>query len=102
MTLRPLAIAALAGALALAGCGKYGKLDRPGPLFANERSTTKAADEATHQMQDPARPVDTVDPRDRSMDPAPPRSLPIEGQAPNPSEMAPPGALPNPYANPSR
>lgn len=96
-----LALAALAAA-ALAGCGKMGELERPGPLFANERSTTKAADEANRQAQDPARPVDTVDPRDRSIDPAPPRSLPIEGTSPNPTETAPAGALPDPYANPRR
>lgn len=98
---RALAVALLLAA-PLAGCGKLGELERPGPLFGAARSTTKAADEANRQAQDPGRPVDTVDPRDRSVDPAPSRTLPIEGTSPNPTQSAPPGALPDPYANPRR
>jgi predicted small lipoprotein YifL len=86
-------------AAGLAGCGKVGALERPGPLFGQGRNTTQDADKA-QRAQDPSRPVDTVDPRDRSTDPAPPRTLPIEGTAPDPSKSAPQGALPNPYANP--
>lgn len=85
----------------LAGCGKMGALERPGPLFGQERNTTEDADRA-QEKQDPSRPVDTVDPRDRTTDPAPPRTLPIEGTSPNPTKTAPPGALPDPYANPRR
>jgi predicted small lipoprotein YifL len=33
MTARPLALALLAAALALAGCGKTGSLEQPAPLF---------------------------------------------------------------------
>ncbi|MCR5874660.1 hypothetical protein LRS10_11070 [Phenylobacterium sp. J426] len=88
-------------AVALAGCGKVGQLERPGPLFGAERNTTKDADDA-QRKQDPSRPVDTVDPRDRSTDPAPPRTLPIEGTSPNPTRTAPQGALPDPYAQPRR
>ena len=62
-------------AAGLAGCGKVGQLERPGPLFGAERNSTRAADEAQRQ-QDPSRPVDTVDPRDRSTDPAPQSALP--------------------------
>ena len=94
-------IAALALAAGLAGCGKVGSLERPGPLFGSERNTTKDADSAQRQ-QDPSRPVDTVDPRDRSTDPAPPRTLPIPGSGQNPTAPAPQGALPDPYANPRR
>ena len=95
---------ALAGVLlaltsGLAGCGKVGQLDRPGPLFGAGRNSTRAADEAQRQ-QDPSRPVDTVDPRDRSTDPAPPRTLPIPGAGPSATDVAPPGSLPDPYANP--
>lgn len=102
MKLRPALILALSGAALLAGCGKMGTLERPGPLFANDRSTSRQADEANRQAQDPSRPVDTVDPRDMTTDPAPPRTLPIEGTSPNPSDVGPQGALPDPYANPRR
>jgi hypothetical protein len=103
MTLRT--AAALAALLALSAglsaCGKVGRLERPGPLFGAERNSTRAADDAQRQ-QDPSRPVDTVDPRDRSTDPAPPRTLPITGTSPSPTQPAPQGALPDPYANPAR
>ena len=87
-------------ALALTACGKMGELERPGPLFGQERSTSRAADDQERQAQDPSRPVDTVDPRDRTIDPAPPRTLPIEGSGQNPAAVAPQGALPDPYRNP--
>jgi hypothetical protein len=83
----------------LAACGKVGSLERPGPLYGQGRNTTQDADKA-QRAQDPSRPVDTVDPRDRTSDPAPPRTLPIEGSGQNPTAVAPQGALPNPYARP--
>ncbi|WP_334165442.1 hypothetical protein [Phenylobacterium sp.] len=102
-TLRIPALIALLGTAALvSGCGKMGALERPGPLFGADTATTRGADEAQRQAQDPTRPVDTVDPRDRATDPAPPRSIPIQGQSPNPTQSAPQGALPDPYANPRR
>ena len=91
----------MAAAAGLSACGKVGQLERPGPLFGAERNTTKDADDAQRE-RDPARPVDTVDPRDRSTDPAPPRTLPIEGTSPDPGRTAPQGALPDPYALPRR
>jgi predicted small lipoprotein YifL len=98
----PVTLAALIALSAgLAACGKVGQLERPGPLFGAERNTTQDADKAQRE-RDPSRPVDTVDPRDRSTDPAPPRTLPIPGTAPNPTAVAPQGALPDPYANPRR
>src|SRR5476651_2182966 len=101
MSLRTLLLtgAALAVAAApLAACGKLGELEKPGPLYGAGRSTDRQAEEQQRQAQDPQRPVDTVDPRDRSIDPAPPRTLPIEGSGqPRPP---PPGALPDPYNNP--
>jgi predicted small lipoprotein YifL len=98
---RALALAALmASAAALAGCGKTGELQRPGPLNGQGRSTTRAADEQSRQAQDPNRPVDTVDPRDATTDPAPPRTLPIPGSGSDPFAQPPQGALPDPYANP--
>jgi hypothetical protein len=79
-----------------------GALERPGPLFGQGRNTTQDADNNARE-QDPARPVDTVDPRDRSTDPAPPRTLPVEGTSRTPGADRPPqGALPDPYSNPRR
>ena len=46
--------------------------------------------------------TDTIDPRDRSTDPAPPRTLPIPGTNPSPGDLPPQTALPDPYANPQR
>ena len=92
---------ALVAAAGLAGCGKVGPPERPGPLFGAERNTTKDADNRERQ-QDPSRPVDTIDPRDRDSDPAPPRTLPIPGTNPSATDVAPPSALPDPYANPRR
>ena len=91
---------ALALAAPLAACGKMGQLERPGPLNGVATATTKGSDEAVRQATDPNRPVDTIDPRDRSIDPRPPRTLPIEGTSPDPNRVAVPGSLPDPYANP--
>ncbi|MBB3891656.1 hypothetical protein GGQ61_002384 [Phenylobacterium haematophilum] len=91
MKLHPLATIALIGAAALAGCGKMGDLERPGPMFGKGSGADAGAD--------PARAVRTVDPRTRDDRPAPPRTLPIDS-AQNPTASAPQGALPDPYANP--
>jgi len=101
---RILAVSGLALAVAapLAGCGKMGQLERPGPLFGAGRNTTKGADESARQANDYSRPVNTQDPRQRTSDPAPPRTIPIEGDTRNPTASAPQGALPDPYANPRR
>lgn len=101
-TLARLGLIALALTAPLAGCGKLGELERPGPLNGAGRATTRAADEQNRQATDPSRTVDTVDPRDRTTDPAPPRTLPIEGGSGSSraARPAPAGALPDPYANP--
>jgi len=59
-------VLALALAAGLSACGKVGALDRPGPLFGGAKP---AADGST--VQDPTRPVTTVDPRDRNTDQPP-------------------------------
>jgi hypothetical protein len=101
MSLRPLiraaAVLVILGA-PLAACGKMGDLQKPGPLNGAGRATERQADEQQRQATDPQRPIDTVDPRDRSTDPAPPRAAPILGTGLSPPP--PPGALPNPYNNP--
>lgn len=77
MSRRDLALRALgATALvcALAGCGKLGDLDRPGPLFGPH------AGQPASQVPDATGPV-TVDPRDRNVDPLPPSAAPGAGPA---------------------
>ena len=91
MTLRPLVAIALIGAAALAGCGKMGPLERPGPMIG--------AGSGVDAGPNPGRTIRTVDPRNRDDRPAPPRTLPIDS-AQNPTATAPQGALPDPYANP--
>ena len=50
----------------LAGCGKMGRLERPGPMFGQ----TSAASAQHGEQQDPNRPVKTIDPRDPDPDPS--------------------------------
>ena len=101
MTLRTAAalVALVALSAGVTACGKVGQLEHPGPLFGTKANPDRSA---ANRPQDPSRPVQTVDPRDRSTDPVPPRTLPIEGTSPSPTAVAPPGALPDPYANPAR
>ena len=101
MSLRPLFLTAAAlvvAAAPLAACGKSGELEKPGLNRANRGANDRQAEEQRRQAQDPQRPVDTVDPRDRAIDPAPPRTLPIEGSGQG--LPPPPTALQNPYVNP--
>ena len=85
----------------LSACGKMGDLERPGPIFGHGAPQQPVMQR--RQQQDPNRPVQTVDPRDESATPAPPRTLPIPGQSPNPLGGPPnPTALPDPYTNPPR
>jgi len=88
-------LAALLAATALSACGKMGDLERPGPLAGKG----KAASAAGEQPQG-ARPMETVDPRDRTSDPSPPRTAPITSSGSDPFSQPPQGALPNPYARP--
>jgi hypothetical protein len=93
------AAAVVALSAALSACGKMGTLERPGPLFGHGEGVSHRP----RQQQDPNRPVQTVDPRDQTATPAPPRTLPVPGQSPNPLGAPPnPGALPDPYVNPPR
>jgi predicted small lipoprotein YifL len=94
LTAASAAILMLAGPLA--ACGKLGELEKPGPLNGAGRATDRQSEEARRQAQDPQRPVDTIDTRDRSVDPAPPRTLPIPSSGQDPFAAPPPGALPSP------
>jgi predicted small lipoprotein YifL len=98
---RALTLASLAVlAMSLAGCGKTGELERPAPLFGKGGAPAKDTDKPTREAQDPSRPVKTVDPRNQTLDPAPSRTVPIQGQSPDPMAPGPQGVLPDPYANP--
>jgi hypothetical protein len=99
MTYRMIALVALAGAVALGGCGKMGELERPGPAW-NKSSSTSGADSAQRRAQDPDTAPDTIDPRDRTTDPAPPRTLPLVGTGQDPFAAPPQGSLPDPYNRP--
>jgi predicted small lipoprotein YifL len=103
MSLRSLVTAGatvLVLAAPLSACGKLGQLEKPSALNGAGRATDRQADEQQRQAQDPSHPVDTVDPRDRATDPAPPRTLPIQGSGQNPFAAPPPGAFGNPFDNP--
>ena len=93
MTLRPLVVCA-AAAVALAGCGKMGPLERPGPILGRAPASGGADAGA-----DPARAVRTVDPRAYDDRPLPPRTLPVDSQ-PSATSAAPQGAIPDPYQTP--
>ena len=87
-------------ATSIAGCGKVGQLERPGPMFG--RTSPTDADPTPGKPQGASRPMETVDPRDRSTEPSPARTVPIPGTSPGATGVAPQSALPDPYANPRR
>ena len=89
MTPRTLALVGAISLLALgvAGCGKLGALERPGP------------DTGVDAGPEPSRTVRTVDPRNHNSDPSPPRTDPIDSTN-NPAAVSPQGALEDPYARP--
>lgn len=74
------ALAGLAALSVLAGCGKQGNLERPGPMFGHATAAPGPA-----QRQDPNRPVQTIDPRD-------PNYIPQD----QPASGAPPAPTPQP------
>jgi hypothetical protein len=78
-------------AAGLSGCGKLGRLERPGPMTRH----ASGADAGPN----PGQAVRTVDPRDRNSDPAPSRTAPIDSTN-DPMASGPQGALENPYARP--
>ena len=80
MSLRTLAVGAaavLALAAPLAGCGKLGQLEKPGSLKGAQ------AGEGPRPAVDPQRTMETVDPRDRASDPAPPIAEPAPPTPPS-------------------
>jgi hypothetical protein len=68
---------ALILAAGLAGCGKVGLLEPAAPLFGHKTPAR------VPQGQDPHRPIETVDPRDRTTDGAIP---PPPGAEPGPTQ----------------
>ena len=67
ITLTGAVTSALILATGLAGCGKVGQLEPASPMFGHRAATVPAP-----RPQDPTRPVETVDPRDRASDGLPP------------------------------
>lgn len=100
LTLQACAVA-LVLAAPLAGCGKLGQLERPGPLFG--KAPTAAESKEIHEVKrEEAAPLETIDRRDPLLAPLPERVAPIEGTNPDVNALPPPGALPNPYATPPK
>ena len=105
---KTLAISLLLAGAAVASCGKTGDLERPGPMWGAERAMTSANDTDTTRSRDDngdpnqgsEGPVNRESQVNRETDPAPPRTLPIDGANPDPFEGQPQGALPDPYNNP--
>jgi hypothetical protein len=98
MSLRhPVIIAGLVAAAGLAGCGKMGQLERPGPLFGGTPSPESAAATPAEDVET----VRTIDPRERrDMQPnLPARTDPIQNTR-DPSGKAPQGSLPDPFHYP--
>ncbi|HZZ36986.1 MAG TPA: hypothetical protein VFE03_14785 [Caulobacteraceae bacterium] len=93
--IRPLAAFLLAGALtlSLSACGKQGTLERPAPLWGAKREQYQAEQRAKAEQQN-------LKPGESAPPVMPPRSAPMPGAKPDPSQSAPPGVLPDPYARP--
>jgi hypothetical protein len=91
----------IASAATLGACGKTGELKRPGPLFGHAKGTPPAQ-QTQRQGEDPSNPIRTIDPRDMGRDsPVPAREDPIQGQSPDPTGVAPPTNMPDPYSHPT-
>ena len=106
---RSACIGALAlAALALAGCGKLGDLDRPAPLFGHgtqpnaqtqTRQTAAArarADDVRSTDAQAPQSADEVRNQGDQLPPPPLTGSPINGLPPGPNPQPPPGGLPNP------
>lgn len=107
MTGKTFALSLLLAGAAIAGCGKMGDLEQPGartaaaaPSPADPTATGRMRDDNGDPNQGSEKAVNRQSQANREVDPAPPRTLPIDGAPPDPSEVALPGALPDPYANP--
>ena len=106
--IRPLVFSLAAGSLvlAVAGCGKQGDLDRPGPIWsakskaeyeAQKRAQAAAASNAAAANQ-------PIGPQNPAVVPytttAPPSVAPIPGERTYPSGTPQQGAMPNPSTTP--
>ena len=108
--IRHLVILAAAASMTfgLAGCGKQGDLEQPAPMWgARNRAEYEA--QRRHQAEIKAREAqgdqiqtlpDEGPGSNPNTNPAPPRTVPLPGQSPRPSDASPPGAIPDPYQRP--
>jgi predicted small lipoprotein YifL len=118
MTARMFALGLLGAAVALAGCGRQGDLERPAPLFgAKAKQDYQEYQRKLEAGESTAEPNPNTADLDRAGDdtnvvappaydplttPLPPRTAPISGQGNDPFGARPSGALPDPYLNPNR
>jgi predicted small lipoprotein YifL len=100
MIAKPLALSLLLAGAALSGCGKTGELERPMPAATASPQDATATGQARDDNTGSEGAVNRQSDTNRSIDPAPPRTLPIEGLPSDPGQVAPQGVLPDPYANP--
>jgi len=92
----------------LGACGKQGDLERPAPLWGAQ---AKAEYEAQKRQQADVKSKEAQGNQIETLpdegpggnpftNPAPPRTVPIPGAHPSPTEQGQPGAMPSPYAQP--
>ena len=81
MSARLLIVAAAMAALALAGCGKRGVLERPDPMWGSPQEDVEAAPEGVDDNSDtePTRPYSTSKPLDPAQMDIPIREAPVGG-----------------------
>lgn len=99
----------LAAAVALAGCGRQGELDRPGPMWgAKEKAAFAAQKRAQAEAASNAAAANQVEPvPDQDLQPytnpaTTPHDQPVPGAPPSPTGANPGGVIPNPFGQPSQ
>ena len=85
-------------AAALGACGKQGDLERPAPR--GHQAQTAAPADAANRTAAATEHNTGPGPTTRDNNPAPNRSVPLEGTRPDPFAGPPPSAFPDPYNNP--
>jgi predicted small lipoprotein YifL len=101
-----LSAAALSFVVAVAGCGKQGDLDRPGPIWSAQTKAEAAAQKRAQAdaASNAAAAGKTIGPQNPAVQPytttEPLSSAPIPGERTNPSGAPQQGAVPNPGQGP--
>lgn len=101
-----LSLAALSFVAAVAGCGKQGDLDRPGPIWSAQTKAEAAAQKRAQAdaASNAAAADKTIGPQNPAVVPytttAPASVTPIPGERTYPSGTPQEGAIPNPSSTP--